>query len=202
LAGHPCRCCCKMKGSMATCAPLARPARCVHLIRCMPQCRTCLSRPCFLLMPTCKPQEQAVRLQMIYTVATSAFCFCVWPAGLVLDSYGPRACCMMGAAFFGAGCGLFAVSDATLDLFMPGFVLMAIGGLPIVLSMMHLSGTCCTVPMLRPAQTCPLLRSLARTAQPLTRRPTRIMSRLHVLPCLARPHADTDPILAAWGRQS
>ena len=87
--------------------------------------------------PPC--QEQAVRLQIIYTVATSAFCFCVWPTGLVLDAYGPRACCMMGAAFFGVGTALMARSDAAHDLFMPGFVLMAVGGLPVVLSMMHLS---------------------------------------------------------------
>jgi MFS family permease len=84
-------------------------------------------------------QEQGVRLQMIYTVATSAFCFCVWPTGVVLDTYGPRACCMMGALFFGIGCALFAYSDATHDFFLPGFVFMAIGGLPVVLSMMHLS---------------------------------------------------------------
>jgi hypothetical protein len=80
-----------------------------------------------------------VRLQMIYTVATSAFCFCVWPTGVVLDTYGPRACCMMGAAFFSIGCALFAYSDAAHDFFLPGFVFMAIGGLPVVLSMMHLS---------------------------------------------------------------
>ena len=28
-------------------------------------------------------EEQAVQLQMMYTLATSAFCFCVWPTGLV-----------------------------------------------------------------------------------------------------------------------
>jgi hypothetical protein len=64
--------------------------------------------------------EQAVQLELIYTVATSAFCFCVWPTGFVLDRFGPRACCMMGAAFFGVGCALFAVSSNSLDLFMPG----------------------------------------------------------------------------------
>lgn len=31
--------------------------------------------------PPC--EEQAVRLDLIYTAATSAFCFCVWPTGLV-----------------------------------------------------------------------------------------------------------------------
>mmetsp|Transcript_9121 Transcript_9121/g.22480 ORF Transcript_9121/g.22480 Transcript_9121/m.22480 type:complete len:486 (+) Transcript_9121:54-1511(+) len=83
--------------------------------------------------------EQAVKLEMMYTVATSAFCFCVWPTGLVLDRFGPRVCCMMGATFFGAGCAMFAVSSNTFDLFMPGYCLIAIGGLPVVLSMMHLS---------------------------------------------------------------
>jgi len=92
-----------------------------------------------LSSPSKNPQEQAVRLQLIYTVATSAFCFCVWPTGLVLDNYGPRACCMMGSVFFGLGCGLFGMSSNDLDLFLPGFTLMAIGGLPVVLSMMHLS---------------------------------------------------------------
>ena len=87
--------------------------------------------------PPC--QEQAAKLQMIYTIATSAFCFCVWPTGLVLDKYGPRVCCMMGAFFFGIGCGLMAMSDKTQDLFLPGFVFMGIGGLPVVLAMMHLS---------------------------------------------------------------
>lgn len=45
--------------------------------------------------------EQGIKLQRIYTVASCAFCFCVWPTGLVLDRCGPRVCCMMGALFFG-----------------------------------------------------------------------------------------------------
>lgn len=72
-------------------------------------------------------------------MATSAFCFCVWPTGIVLDRFGPRVCCMMGSLFFGAGCGLMAISTNEIDYFMHGFCLMAIGGLPVVLSMMHLS---------------------------------------------------------------
>lgn len=82
---------------------------------------------------------QAARLRNVYTLATSAFCFCVWPTGIVLDRFGPRVCCMMGAVFFGSGCGLMAVSTNELDYFMHGFCLMAIGGLPVVLSVMHLS---------------------------------------------------------------
>lgn len=50
---------------------------------------------------------------------------------------------MMGAVFFGIGVGMLAVSGpsahADVDLFLPGFTLMAIGGLPVVLSMMHLA---------------------------------------------------------------
>jgi 4-hydroxybenzoate polyprenyltransferase len=72
-------------------------------------------------------------LRLESTVATSAFCFCVWPTGVVLDTYGPRACCMMGALFFGIGCALFAYSDATHDFFLPGFAFMGIGGLPVFL---------------------------------------------------------------------
>jgi hypothetical protein len=43
--------------------------------------------------PPC--EEQAVRLDLIYTAATSAFCFCVWPTGLVRCARGPLqpTCC-------------------------------------------------------------------------------------------------------------
>jgi len=87
-------------------------------------------------------KEQAERLSMIYTMATSAFCFCVWPTGLVLDRVGPQACCILGAVLFGVGTVLFGASSSAaggLDLFLPGYIGMAVGGLPIMLSMMHLS---------------------------------------------------------------
>ena len=75
--------------------------------------------------------EQATKLRTVYTLATSAFCFCVWPTGIILDRFGPRVCCMMGAAFFGGGCALMAISTNEQDYFVHGFVLMAIGGLPV-----------------------------------------------------------------------
>ena len=46
---------------------------------------------------------------------------------------------MMGALLFGAGCFIFAISTSAMDFFMLGYILMAVGGLPIVLSMMHLA---------------------------------------------------------------
>eukprot|EP00960_Hanusia_phi_P062703 765235-Hanusia_phi.AAC.2 len=45
----------------------------------------------------------------------------------------------MGALLFGSGCFIFAISTSAMDYFMLGYVLMAVGGLPIVLSMMHLA---------------------------------------------------------------
>mmetsp|Transcript_40378 Transcript_40378/g.99170 ORF Transcript_40378/g.99170 Transcript_40378/m.99170 type:complete len:558 (+) Transcript_40378:58-1731(+) len=83
--------------------------------------------------------EQGIKLQTMYTVATSAFCFCVWPTGMVLDKYGPRVCSMMGSVLFGVGCALMAISSNEQDYFVPGLTFIALGGLPIVLAMMHLS---------------------------------------------------------------
>jgi hypothetical protein len=60
--------------------------------------------------PPC--EEQAVRLDLIYTAATSAFCFCVWPTGLVCrPSRPPRRCASLPAGRFPAATG--RISGAT-----------------------------------------------------------------------------------------
>eukprot|EP00743_Colponemidia_sp_Colp-15_P003634 GILK01003923.1.p1 GENE.GILK01003923.1~~GILK01003923.1.p1 ORF type:complete len:474 (+),score=63.84 GILK01003923.1:39-1460(+) len=83
--------------------------------------------------------EQKKRLNLIFTIASSLFLFSL-PTGYFLDRYGPRWTCTLGSFFFGVGTLLVAISDSKeLDLFCPGFCLIAFGGPPVVFSFIHLS---------------------------------------------------------------
>ena len=84
--------------------------------------------------------EQVDRFNLIFTIASTGFACSVFPMGIILDRFGPKVSSTIGSALVLGGAILFAVSDPPrLDTFIPGYLLIAIGGPPIVFSFMHIS---------------------------------------------------------------
>lgn len=83
---------------------------------------------------------QVSKFNLIYVIATTGFSWAVLPLGVVLDRFGPKVSSMIGSGFMVAGCLLFAFSEApSFDAFIPAYLLIGVGGPPIVFSFMHLS---------------------------------------------------------------
>lgn len=94
-------------------------------------CETGVHLPC---------QAQLNRFNLVFVVASTGFAWSVLPMGIVLDRWGPKICASMGSVLLVAGSLLFAFSDPpNFDGFLPGYLLMGIGGPPIVFSCMHLA---------------------------------------------------------------
>lgn len=94
----------------------------------------------------CQPGEelpclaQVDQFNLIFTIASTGFACSVLPMGAVLDRFGPKVSSLIGSAFVLGGSVMFAFSDPpSIDMFIPGYLLIAIGGPPIVFSFMHIS---------------------------------------------------------------
>jgi MFS family permease len=77
---------------------------------------------------------------MIFVVAS--FCNFLGPLllGIVLDTYGPRACSVLSIGLIMIGSAMFAVSEPnTMPLFVPGMCLIAFGGPGTQNAIIHLS---------------------------------------------------------------
>jgi MFS family permease len=59
--------------------------------------------------------------------------------GVVLDYYGPRICAIIGSVLFALGHIGFAYASSDLDLWIPSFALIAIGGPFFFMATLHLS---------------------------------------------------------------
>ena len=82
---------------------------------------------------------QSSKFNLIYVIATTGFSFAVLPLGFVLDKFGPKISALIGSGLMIAGSLLFAFSSNDFDAFIPAYLLIGIGGPPIVFSFMHIS---------------------------------------------------------------
>jgi MFS family permease len=85
-------------------------------------------------------QAQILRFNLVFVVASTGFACAVLPMGIVLDRWGPKICSCMGSVLLVAGSIMFAFADPPhFDGFLPGYLLMGLGGPPVVFSCMHLA---------------------------------------------------------------
>jgi len=85
-------------------------------------------------------QAQALKLNLIFTICVSAFGATFLFAGIFLDKVGPRASRLLGSAIFIVGLILFGASDSKkFDAFIPGYLLIGLGGPSIFSSFFHWS---------------------------------------------------------------
>lgn len=91
-----------------------------------------------------KCPAQSDRLMLMFTLASSATNLVSLPIGYTLDRFGPKKSMICGSLTFTLACVLFILSFVfTVDIYIPAFVLFAIGGPFIFLSTLHLS---CAIP--------------------------------------------------------
>ncbi|KAL4917137.1 major facilitator superfamily domain-containing protein [Aspergillus aurantiobrunneus] len=85
---------------------------------------------------------QELRLNLIFTTAAVATNVSALPVGTILDTYGPRVCGIIGSIFLFVGALLLAFANRLpLDAYVPGYLLLALGGPFIFISSFHLSNT-------------------------------------------------------------
>ncbi|KAJ5225010.1 hypothetical protein N7468_006235 [Penicillium chermesinum] len=90
--------------------------------------------------PVCAGQE--IQLNLMFTIAAVATNVEALPVGTILDAYGPRVCGLIGSMLLAIGAGLFAFADQLpFDGYIPGYLLLALGGPFVFISSFHLSNT-------------------------------------------------------------
>ncbi|KAI9372115.1 major facilitator superfamily domain-containing protein [Aspergillus egyptiacus] len=85
---------------------------------------------------------QELRLNLMFTIAAVATNVSALPVGTVLDTYGPRVCSIIGTIFLFFGALMLALAHRLpLDAYIPGYLLLALGGPFIFISSFQLSNT-------------------------------------------------------------
>lgn len=85
---------------------------------------------------------QEIRLNLMFTAAAVATNVAALPIGAILDKFGPRVCGILGSGFLAIGAGMFALAASReVDLYIPGYVFMALGGPFVFISSFQLSNT-------------------------------------------------------------
>ncbi|CAD0098732.1 unnamed protein product [Aureobasidium mustum] len=88
--------------------------------------------------------EQELRLNLMFTVAAVSTNVCALPVGTILDRYGPKVAGIIGCFLLAIGSALLAFAwDAreSVDLWIPGYFFLALGGPFIFISSFQLSNT-------------------------------------------------------------
>ncbi|RMZ81899.1 hypothetical protein DV738_g1950, partial [Chaetothyriales sp. CBS 135597] len=86
--------------------------------------------------------QQEIRLNLMFTIAAVSTNVAALPIGTILDRYGPRVCGIIGSVLLAAGACLFSAgSQVAVDLYTPGYLLLALGGPFVFISSFHLSNT-------------------------------------------------------------
>jgi MFS family permease len=88
--------------------------------------------------------EQELRLNLMFTVAAVSTNVCALPVGTILDRYGPRVAGMIGCLLLAIGSTLLALAwdvRDKVDLWIPGYFFLALGGPFIFISTFQLSNT-------------------------------------------------------------
>jgi len=78
----------------------------------------------------------------MFTIAAVATNVCALPVGTILDTFGPRISSIIGSIFLAAGALLFGfAAHLPFDGYIPGYLLLALGGPFVFISSFHLSNT-------------------------------------------------------------
>lgn len=86
--------------------------------------------------------EQDLRLNLMFTIAAVSTNVVALPVGTILDRFGPRVSGITGACLIAVGAVLFALAQQLpFDGFIPGYLLLALGGPFIFISSFQLSNT-------------------------------------------------------------
>ncbi|KAI9000211.1 major facilitator superfamily domain-containing protein [Gaertneriomyces semiglobifer] len=85
----------------------------------------------------CTPQ--LLRLNLMFTIASTGANLASLPIGLLLDAYGPRTTILTGSTLFLGGGLLFGFSSPDFDAYIPGFLLLGVGGPFCFIGCLHLS---------------------------------------------------------------
>jgi MFS family permease len=87
--------------------------------------------------PLCKAQE--LHLSLMFTLGVSVLNGMCLPVGFIVQRYGPRITCSIGAILIASGSVLFAFSSSKFDAYIPGYILMGAGGPFVAFSMFSLA---------------------------------------------------------------
>ena len=86
--------------------------------------------------------DGVLRLNLMFTTAAVATNVCALPVGTVLDKYGPRISGIVGSLLLAIGSLLLAFAvQLPFDAYIPGYVLLALGGPFVFISSFQLSNT-------------------------------------------------------------
>ncbi|KAL4975954.1 major facilitator superfamily domain-containing protein [Aspergillus desertorum] len=86
--------------------------------------------------------RQELSLNLMFTIAAVATNVSALPVGTILDTYGPRVCGIIGSILLFTGALLLALARRLpLDAYVPGYLLLALGGPFIFISSFQLSNT-------------------------------------------------------------
>lgn len=78
----------------------------------------------------------------MFTIAAVATNVSALPVGTILDAYGPRVCGLIGSLCLALGAVLFAFANQLpFDGYIPGYLLLSLGGPFVFISSFHLSNT-------------------------------------------------------------
>jgi MFS family permease len=88
-------------------------------------------------LETCK--DQMLRLELMYTLASSALNLSCLLSGIFLDRFGMRWSIFAGACFMAVGSILFACGSPSFDSYIPGYVFIGFGGMPILLGHLRMA---------------------------------------------------------------
>ncbi|KAJ6104065.1 hypothetical protein N7523_010385 [Penicillium sp. IBT 18751x] len=85
---------------------------------------------------------QEIRLNLMFTIAAVATNVSALPVGTILDAYGPRICGLIGSLCLALGAVLFAFAgQLPFDGYIPGYLLLSLGGPFVFISSFQLSNT-------------------------------------------------------------
>ncbi|PWY78085.1 MFS transporter Fmp42 [Aspergillus sclerotioniger CBS 115572] len=85
---------------------------------------------------------QELRLNLMFTIAAVATNVSALPVGTILDTYGPRACGVIGSICLTLGSLLFGLAPKLpVDAYLPGYLFLSLGGPFVFIPSFHLSNT-------------------------------------------------------------
>ncbi|KAF7958479.1 hypothetical protein EAE96_002023 [Botrytis aclada] len=86
--------------------------------------------------------EQEIHLNLMFTIAAVGTNVAALPIGSILDNFGPRVAGIIGSIFLAVGATLFAfANELPFDGFIPGYLLLALGGAFFLITSYQLSNT-------------------------------------------------------------
>lgn len=92
-------------------------------------------------VPICYAQD--MRLNLMFVTAAVGTNVAALPNGYILDRYGPRVCSVLGSVLLGLGATLLSFAswwaEDGWDVYIPGYLALALGGSCIFISSMHLA---------------------------------------------------------------